>query len=157
MIKGYMNKFKKSEQDFLNAIRENGNASLSSPEQNMKEHWDVKLELKFDVKALKKVKRENDTPDENIHWVELLDNNGRQGWLYGGSADYFSFETNDYWILVSKEKLQKFISDKCADKQKCERPELYKLYTRNDRKDVITLVKTIDLIFISDQMIKKEI
>jgi hypothetical protein len=74
--------------------------------------------------------------------------------LYG-DADYFVFETDDYWLVVEKEKLQKFISEKCKEKIKTEEPALYKFYTRKDRKDVVTLVKTIDLIFISEKMFKK--
>lgn len=156
IISEYIKTFKKSEDDFAKCIQKFGNVIASNDKENMREHWDVKLELKFDVKAIRKINRYDQTPDENIHWVELKNINAENGWLYGG-ADIFAFETNDYWILVPKGKLQKFISEKCSDKQKCEKPELYKLYTRNARKDIITLVKTIDLIFICDQMIKKEV
>ena len=155
IISEYITKFKKSEEDFIGAINKIGKASLSSEQENMSEKWDVKLEIKFDVKALKKVKREDDVSDENIHWVELKANNGSQGWLYSEEEVILAFETNDYWILVSKLKLQKLISEKCSKKEHCKKPELYKLYNRAERKDVITLVKTIDLIFISDKMIPK--
>lgn len=156
IVSEYIKTFKKSEIDFAKSIQKFGNVTASTDKENMHEHWDVKLEVKFDVKAIRKINRYDQTPDENIHWVELKSVNGGNGWLYGES-DIFSFETNDYWILVPKDKLQKFISEKCSDKQKCEKPELYKLYTRNSRKDILTLVKTIDLIFISDQIIKKEV
>jgi len=47
------------------------------------------------------------------------------------------------------------IADKCKDKIKCARPTLYELYSREGRNDMMTLVKTVDLIFISDKMISK--
>ena len=123
----------------------------STEEQDMKEHWD--LMVKYDVKMLKRKNRHSDF-NENIHWVELQNVNGAVGWLYG-RADFFTFEIVDYWIVVSKEDLQIFISKKCAKKEWSKTPELYKLYRRNGRKDIITMVKTIDLMYISSSIIKK--
>ena len=77
--------------------------------QDIKEHWDVKVEgYKIDVKAIKK-------DDENIHFVEFKNVQGKKGWLYG-DADGFAFETKDYWVEVKKEKLQDWIHEKCVDK-----------------------------------------
>lgn len=151
---GYLKDFKIIEEKFAEFIKKYGETSSSTRTEDINEHWDVKLDVKFDVKALKKVKRNDEHPDENIHWVELRNVNGDKGWLYG-DADYFVFETDDYWLVVEKENLQKFISEKCKEKIKTEEPALYKFYTRKDRKDVVTLVKTIDLIFISEKMFKK--
>lgn len=151
---GYLKDFKIIEEKFAEFIKKYGETSSSTRTEDINEHWDVKLDIKFDVKALKKVRRSDEHPDENIHWVELRNVNGDKGWLYG-DADYFVFETDDYWLVVEKENLQKFISEKCKEKIKTEEPALYKFYTRKDRKDVVTLVKTIDLIFISEKMVKK--
>lgn len=151
---GYLKDFKKIEENFAKFIKKYGETTFSTRTEDINEHWDVKLDVKFDVKALKKIKRSDIYPDENIHWVELRNVNGDKGWLYG-DADYFVFETDEYWILVEKELLQNFISEKCKDKIKTEEPSLYKFYTRKDRKDIVTLVKTIDLIFISEKMYKK--
>jgi hypothetical protein len=89
--------------------------------------------------------------------VEIKGVNNSKGWLYGGKADYISFETIDYWLVVNREKLKQFISEKCKDKIKAlnTKDALYKLYTRDGRNDVITRVKTIDLIYIADKMLKK--
>jgi hypothetical protein len=140
---------KKVEEIFKTKIKE------ASASEDMNEHWDFSVELKFDVKGLKKVKRSDSEPNEEIHWVELVNVNKKKGFLYG-EATHFAFETNDYWIIVEKTKLQNFIADKCKDKIKCATPTLYQLYTREGRKDVITLVKTIDLIYISDLIVKKD-
>lgn len=150
----FVRKFKKVEDKFIEAIREFGSIERPTVEEDMTQHWDVKLGIKFDVKAVKKINRWDDKPDENFHWVELYNVNGAWGWLYG-EADYFAFETDDYWVIVGKTNLQDFIGDKCKDKVKTIEKELYKIYTRPGRKDMVVLVKTIDLIAISELMIKK--
>lgn len=147
--------FKSIERKFGKAINTIGKVGFSSKEQDMHEHWDVSLLMRFDVKAMKKVNRSDDKPNENIHYVELKNVQGHPGWLYG-EADYFAFETEEYFILVNKVLLQNFIKDKCAAKEWCEKPELYKLYQRKDRLDIMTLVKTIDLMFLCDKIIKKD-
>jgi hypothetical protein len=105
----------------------------------MREHWDVKIGgKKIDVKAIKK-------NDENIHFVEFRNVQGKKGWLYG-DADGFAFETEDYWIEVKKEDLQDFVHKKCIDKTKGW--GVYELGSRKGAKDLITKVKTIDLCYI---------
>jgi hypothetical protein len=151
---GYVKKFKTIEDDFARVIKDMGEVTPSSTQEDINEHWDVKLSVKFDVKAVKKTNRSDIDTDDNIHWVELINVRGAKGWLYG-EANYFSFELNDYWVIVAKEALQSFIAEKCKTKEKSERPELYKLYSRAGRSDMITLVKTIDLMYISEQIIKK--
>ena len=151
---GYVKKFKAVEDKFATVIKQLGEVNPSTTEQDINEHWDVKLDVKFDVKAVKKVNRIDDETDESIHWVELINVRGAKGWLYG-DADYFAFELNDYWVIVAKKELQDFIADKCKNKETSEKPELYKLYNRAGRSDMITLVKTIDLMYIAEQTIKK--
>jgi hypothetical protein len=78
---------------------------------------------------------------------------GETGWLYG-QADFFAFETIDYWIVVARDDLQEFIKNTVV-KEQVYTPTLYKMYRRRDRKDIITLVKTIDLMYISSSVIRK--
>jgi len=151
---GYVKKFKAVEDKFAHVIKTMGEVSPSSTEQDINEHWDVKLDVKFDVKAVKKINRSDNETDETIHWVELINVRGNKGWLYG-EADYFAFELDDYWVIVNKQILQTFISKKCAKKETSEKPELYKIYNRNGRLDAITLVKTIDLMYLAEQIIEK--
>jgi len=120
-------------------------------EQDIKEHWD--FGVKFDVKMIKSVKR-HQKPDEAIHWVEIQNVNGEKGWLYG-EADFFSFETIDYWIVVHKNDLQRLVAERCKDQSISLVPALYKIYQRNGRQDKIILVKSIDLMYISTSVIKK--
>ena len=130
------------------------NVTPSTKEHDMYEHWDLKVTTKIDVKSIKKENRYDIVYNENFHWVELKNVHGKLSWLYG-EADFFSFETNDYWILVDKFKLQEFIKTKMIDKKLGKSKDPYELYQRDNRKDVIVKVKTIDLIYISTKLIKK--
>jgi hypothetical protein len=147
-------KFQAVERKFAGALDMFNKISFASSDEDIYQHWDVKIDIKIDVKAMKKINREDSEPNENIHYVEIKNVHGNKGWLYG-DADYFAFEMRDYYVMVSKIKLQAMIADKCKEKIKCARPTLYQLYSREGRDDMITLVKTIDLIFISDKMIEK--
>lgn len=151
---GYVKKFKVVEDKFAAVIKQLGEVAPSTTEQDINEHWDVKLDIKFDVKAVKKVNRSDGETDETIHWVELINVRGNRGWLYG-EADYFAFELDEYWVIINKQILQTFIAKKCAKKEKSDTPALYKIYNRRDRLDAITLVKTIDLMYLAEQIIEK--
>lgn len=147
-------KFQAVERKFAGALDMFNKISFASSDEDIYQHWDVKIDIKIDVKAMKKINREDSESNENIHYVEIKNVHGNKGWLYG-DADYFAFEMKDYYVMVSKIKLQEMIADKCKDKIKCARPTLYQLYSREGRNDMMTLVKTVDLIFISDKMIEK--
>lgn len=147
-------KFQAVERKFAGALDMFNKVSFASRDEDIFDHWDVKIDIKIDVKAMKKINREDSEPNENIHYVEIKNVHGNKGWLYG-EADYFAFEMKDYYVMVSKIKLQAMIADKCKEKMKCARPTLYQLYSREGRNDMMTLVKTVDLIFISDKMIEK--
>jgi hypothetical protein len=128
--------------------------SLSDKNTDIIEHYDITIgNTRIDVKGLKKINRWDNDVNENIHWVEIKGITGHLGWLYG-KADYFAFETFDYWILVSKIKLQELIKIR-TKKEWVKEKELYKLYQRPNKQDVITLVKTIDLCSIAESIINK--
>jgi len=151
-IKKFLKGGKSVETEFAKLFR---STEHSSPEEDINEHWDIMIKHKVDVKGLKKINRNDADVNENIHWVEVKNVSGRVGWLYSEEVDFFSFETIDYWIIIDKLVLQKFVAEKCKEKEFSKIPELYKLYNRKGRNDVITLVKTIDLIYISETILKK--
>lgn len=144
----------------IGKIKESAFASLfsrvSSPtqSQDMYEHWDLKIEAKIDVKSLKKQSREDIMYNENFHWVELMNVRGDKSWLYG-DADFFAFETEDYWIIVAKTRLQNFIEGKTKGQEIGSSKDPYSLYRRKDRLDIVVKVKTLDLFYISQQIINK--
>ena len=132
------------------------NPKFSSPEQDMEEHWDVMdgNGKKYDVKAMKKWRRDDPDPTDRIHYVELRNVHGELGWLYG-EADYIAFETRRYWLVVDRKFLMAYVEGATQKNLRSQRPEVYKLYQREGRKDLMTLVPTVDLLAISEATIKK--
>jgi hypothetical protein len=126
------------------------NPQFSSSKEDQIEHWDVK----FDVKGLKRVKRSDSETNEHIHWLEIKGITGHDGWCYG-EADFFAFELTKYWIIVAKQDLQDFIKENVV-KEFAQQPTLYKLYRRQGRQDIITMVTSYDLCFISSAILKKK-
>jgi hypothetical protein len=135
--------------------------------EDISEHWDVEVmvnndKVKVDVKSLKNESRYELFPNENFHWVEIQNVNGDTGWLYGES-DLIAFETLDYFILVGTLKLRKFLEKKLKYRQnkintilpsKIKDP--YTFYQRDNRKDIIVKVKTLDLMHIKYLSVNKK-
>lgn len=126
----------------------------ATTEEDIHQHWDFKVDFKVDVKGLKKFRRKDNTTNENIHWIELKNVLGAPGWLYG-LADFFAFETNKYWIVVEKRKLQDWVAENII-KDLVSPPEMYKLYRRPTGRDIITVVSTHDLYYLSEVVLQKE-
>lgn len=148
---GFLKKGKETEAEFAKLFK---NYKASSDSQDIKEHWDLEITHKIDVKGLKKVKRSDDSVNENFHWIEIKNVLGKPGWLYG-QADFFAFELCNFWVIVPKETLQNRISSKTV-KTYFEEPTVYGLYQRAGRKDVMTIIPSYDLCSLSVAMIEKE-
>jgi hypothetical protein len=128
----------------------------ATTQEDMHEHWDVMSEtgMKFDVKAMKKWKRSDPEPTDRIHYVELRNVRGELGWLYG-QADYIAFETRAHWIVVPRKKLVYFVEGVTENNERSDKPAVYKLYQREGRKDLMTVIPTMDLLAISEVIINK--
>ena len=128
----------------------------ATTQEDMHGHWDVMSAtgMKFDVKAMKKWKRADPEPTDRIHFVELRNVQGKLGWLYG-EADYIAFETRAHWIVVKRRTLMPFIEGLTENSEQSLKPAVYRLYQRTGRKDLMTVVPTVDLLAISEEIIKK--
>lgn len=110
--------------------------------QDVNEHWDISIGgLRVDVKGIKRVSRAGEK-DDRFHWVEIQNVLGRRGWLYG-KADFIAFELSEDWLVVDRLELVSWI-ERVVEKTYADFP-LYKLKSRPNRKDIITLVKSADL------------
>ena len=69
---GFLAKGKMVERAFTKVL---SNHKLSTEKEDITEHWDISTNIKFDVKGLKKTKRSDDEPNENIHWLEIKNGN----------------------------------------------------------------------------------
>ena len=133
-------------------------AVFATREQDMHEHWDVMDEMgvKYDVKGMKKYRRSDDKPTDRLHWIELRNVNGKNGWLYG-DADIIAFETRKWWILVEREDLVQFVEGILDGWEVTTlKPEPYEIYQREGRQDLLTILPTVDLLSIASQVLVKE-
>lgn len=129
---------------------------FATDQEDMEEHWDVMSGggTKYDVKAMKKWRRNDPEATDRIHFIELRNVNGELGWIYG-EADYIAFETRAYWIIVPRKKLMLFVEAATENSEQSLKPAVYRLYQRSGRKDLMTVVPTVDLLAISEEIIKK--
>ena len=104
------------------------------------------IEIAFDVKAMKKISRASNKFSSDLVWVEFKNVSGKDGWLYGKSQ-YIAFERENDYVIVYRKKLLDFC-EKNVKKEKVfySRDALYKMYTRDGRKDVISIIQMNDLI-----------
>ncbi len=123
----------------------------SNRHQDIDEHWDFKLTKNsttylVDVKAMKRLSRQDPSTQANFHYVEITNVKGKPGWLYG-QADFFAFEVPEGFMLIAAEDLKRFI-DQSVDKTlfASKAKNAYKkVFQRPGRADLITLVTTQDL------------
>ena len=89
------------------------------------------------------VKAENTYADGT--WVEMRNTQGAAGWLYG-NANLIAFDQGDKFCVVEREVLKEWI-EKNVEREYVTNPQdaLMKVYTREGKKDMITLVQTYHL------------
>ena len=113
------------------------------PVYDIKEHWDLVLSIKVDVKAMKKLNRHDNDPNPEWHWIEISSAYGDgKGWVYGSHADLVAFEMPESWILVQVKTLKEWLEHK-IERTWVATPEhaQYRLYSRR-KGETITLVET---------------
>ena len=111
-----------AEKKFIQIAHSKGyKVCLSNPNQDMNEHWDYELSkdgksFKVEVKAMKKIKRSDPTPQDKYAWIELHGvREWDEGWLYGGKSDYIAFETRNSFILVGRKRLIDYINTRLSE------------------------------------------
>ena len=118
----------------------------ATKEENIYKHIDLTVDgMKVDVKGMKRVNRWDDKFNPTIHWIEFQNVHGNKGWIYG-EADYIAFEQPNEFIMIERETLLQWCREKITDRKLKPKKELYKLYNRPGRKDVISLVLVEDLL-----------
>lgn len=156
-----VNKYRQQEDSFAELLEKlhYGKTKHSEPDIDYKEHWDIELinkgkRILIDVKAIKKIEHKDKEVNDTIHYIELKNSAGYDGWLKAGKANCIAFEMKNQWVVVDRDKLQKFILDKCIDEKMYDKPMLYKHYHHNPKDDIV-LVETNELIKIARQIISK--
>jgi len=124
----------------------------ASKDENMNEHWDFLVEkedyaFKVEVKSRKRISRDDQGTQSQFVWVELHGGRPKDaGWLFG-KADLVAFEREDSFILVKKSDLLTVVNSKVDLVRKVRDPKeaVYKIYTRDGRKDKLTLLPMKDI------------
>ena len=139
----------------------NGTSTPSTTQEDIHSHIDryVKLddnEFSVDVKSAKATRRDGSIVIDEV-WVELINVQGNNGWLFG-KEDFLAFELKKYnFLLVPRLLLAKLCKEKIDTNCIVSRPEdaLYKLYSREGRKDMISRIKLDDVINIKHIILRK--
>jgi len=142
----------KAEEVFiLSAVRQGWKVSASSRDENIDEHWDYLIEkdgnnYKVEVKSGKRIQRKDDKSQHEFVWVEIRNVRGKVGWLFGKS-DLIAFESEKSFFFVKRMDLLKVVNKKVnlVAKVKSAKEALYKIYTREGRKDRVTLLPVSDI------------
>lgn len=113
------------DEDFvMDAVRYTlgGNVTRSTSNEDRNKHidfwWDSprKGRIGIDVKGLNKSKRSDKEYNNSIHWLELQNVKGKDGWLKG-EAEYIAFRTNEEIMFVKREKLLEFALESIKGKE----------------------------------------
>jgi len=98
-----------------------------------------------DVKAMKRVARSGHQQTKYL-WVEFRNVQGMNGWLYG-KQKWVALEKEDGFLFVKREDLKNLAIEKCDTETyvNTARDALYKMYTRDNAEDVISMIKYSDL------------
>ena len=125
--------------------------SPSSRDENISEHWDFQIakggeSFKVEVKSSKRIHRNDSEAQAEFIWVELRNVRGEVGWLFG-KADLIAFEKQTAFIFVKRLGLLAVVNKKVnlVAKVKQANDALYKIYTRDGRKDKLTLLPASDV------------
>ena len=126
------------------------NTLYSKKHEDIKQGWDFAVQIKFDVKGAKKIRRSDPEISWNLTWLEYKNVNGDKGSLLK-ECDFFIFEREDCWDVKSKESSFNFFKEMAKETpeqwksvtilNKMTYPKLYNVYQREKRQDIIMLVE----------------
>lgn len=143
----------KSENTFSELAKRRGYRILkSSKEQDINEHWDYEITkndatYKVDVKAKKRISRQDKIVQSEEIWIELHSvRANNKGWLYESKANLLAFELEDGFLLVKRENLISLVNNIVNFDEQVSVPKdaLYKVYSRPGRVDKITRIRAQD-------------
>lgn len=149
---------KRAEKKFIKMMEKRGYDCVKTGKENDRlRHYDVitrNSKIKYDVKARKKVNRNDKNPTDKYTWIELKGITGHDGSVFG-DADYFAFENGSGFIEIKREILIDFVYNRVVsnairkygknDYTNLHGKKLYKFHNRDERADLIIMVLTSDL------------
>lgn len=141
-----------AEDRFVNLMQHRGwSVTHANERENKLEHWDYKIvkgqySFKVDVKAQKRISRADRLPNRTWLWVELKNNFGYPGWAVQNKADYFAFERDNLFYLVSSANLARIVKSLVINEiVRNPAKAQYRIYSREGRSDALSLIRYADL------------
>ena len=116
----------------------------------------LKRDVNIDVKGAKRRNRMDNSSNSRYIWVEFKNVRGDNGWLYG-KADYIAFHNDDenVFCVVDRKDLVSLCERVCDDSfVKYPTEALYHKYTREGRKDVLSMLYFDDILSCRHVIIK---
>ena len=112
------------------------------------EHLKTGEKMTVDVKAPKKRSRYDSSTNEDVIWVEFVNVRGDKGWLYGENKyTIFYYREKHGFLCVETQDLAKLCEKLCTKGVAYRASDaLYKKYTRDGRKDVISIIHLRDIL-----------
>jgi hypothetical protein len=107
---------------------------------------DLTLNLTFDVKKARKIRRKDDNVSYDKMWIEYKNVYGKKGSICKKNLDFFIIESENSWLVKSRKDAYELFVEQAKGKElkyldsKVE-VELYQPYRRLGREDVIMLVE----------------
>jgi hypothetical protein len=95
---------------------------------------------------MKRINRSDPSVQDDTTYVEWLNTAGYDGWMVKG-ADVIIFERKDSILIISREDLLSFCEEKINKDLRVDsaRECLYKVYSRQGRSDLISMIRLDDL------------
>jgi len=135
------------ESDFSKLLEIRSISFRKATKQEQFKHIDYSTSIgTIDVKAQKRISRSDSSEQEEFIWLEFKNVQGNKGWL-SGVTDIIAFERANDFVLVRRKDLFLWAHGKCDLNTLVtnSRDALYKGYTRRGRKDLISIVKMVDI------------
>lgn len=137
---------------FISIAEKQGWQATKADRRQQLSHIDVFLSkfnyrtYSIDIKARKKISRNDSDTADDLIWVEFLNVAGKGGWLVG-AAEFIAFEREKDFVMVSRSDLWKLCVRLVDQTQRVTKSKdaLYKIYQRKDRKDEISIIKFSDI------------
>ena len=132
------------------AEKRDWNLADATFDENVNEHWDFLMvkgndSYKIDVKAMKRLSRDDSSVQDKWVWIELHGvRPNDKGWLYDGKADLISFEKTNSFVIVKRTDLIALVERLVEYKTlvHSSKEAKYRVYNRSGRPDRITLIET---------------
>ncbi len=145
---------RRAEETFARLAVTRSSKSRLHSEREIDEHFDYVIERdekshKVDVKSIKRKSREDTELQDEFLWIELHGVRADdKGWLYDGKADLIAFELANSFRIVDRLELIALIENLVDFGVKVSSPKdaLYKVYSRKSRPDLLTMIKSEDVL-----------